>query len=59
MNINVHAEGSKYWNLDLIRVNASMPAEKKCIELLQAKVSEFGVSLENNICTFNIFSTKR
>jgi len=35
-----------------------MPAEKKCIELLQAKVTEFGVSLENNICTFNIFSTK-
>ena len=58
MNIKVHAKGPKYRNLGLICVNASMIAEKKCVELLQAKVTEFGVSLENNICTFNIFSTK-
>jgi len=48
MNVNVHAERSSYWNLGLIRVQGSMPAEK-CIELLQGKLADFGVSLDKDI----------
>ena len=48
MNVNVHAEGPKYWNLGLIRVQGSMPAEK-CVELLQKKLAEVGLSLDNDI----------
>jgi len=33
MNLNIHAEGARYWNLGLVRVHGSVPAEK-CIELL-------------------------
>jgi len=48
MNINVHAEGPRYWNLGLIHVHGSMPAEK-CVKLLQAKLAQFGISLDNDI----------
>ena len=42
MNINVHANGGKFWSL------GSMPAEK-CVELLETKLGEFGLSLEKDI----------
>jgi len=48
MNVNIHAEGSRYWNLGLVRVHGSMPAEK-CVDLLQAKLAEFGLRLDNDI----------
>jgi len=48
MNVNVHGEGGRYWNLGLKRVQGSMPAER-CVELLQAKLAEFGLSLEKDI----------
>ena len=47
MNVNLHDEGA-FWSLGLIRVEGSMPAER-CIELLEAKLSENGLSLENDI----------
>ena len=53
MNVNVHAQGPKYWSLGLIRVQGSMPAEK-CVSLLEEKLQQFGLSLEHDvacICT--------
>lgn len=37
MNINVHIP-NKHWNLGLIRVYGSMPAEK-CIEILKTRLN--------------------
>lgn len=48
MIVNVHEQGKKFWRLGLIRVFGSMPAEK-CIELLQAKLAMFGLSLSKDI----------
>ena len=48
MNVNVHAKGGKFWSLGLVRVLGSMPAEK-CVELLETKLGEFGLSLEKDI----------
>jgi BED zinc finger len=48
MIVNVHEQGPKFWSLGLVRVYGSMPAEK-CIELLEAKLATFGLSLSKDI----------
>lgn len=48
MNINVHATGGKFWSLGMVRVHGSMPAEK-CVELLKNKLSQFELSLDDDI----------
>jgi hypothetical protein len=44
MNINIHAS-TEYWNLGLIRVKGSMPAEK-CVDLIGEKLKQFGLSID-------------
>jgi hypothetical protein len=44
-NVNVHAENCKFWNVGLVRVLDSMPV-KKCVELLDNKLRDFGLSLK-------------
>jgi hypothetical protein len=48
MNVNVHGKAATVWNLGLVRVHGSMPAEK-CVELLEKKLSVFGLSLKDDI----------
>jgi|GWRWMinimDraft_12_1066020.scaffolds.fasta_scaffold02566_2 HSP20 family molecular chaperone IbpA len=48
MNINVHSNNGKFWSLGLTRVEGSMPATK-CIELVQKRLSLFGLCLETDI----------
>lgn len=48
MVVNVHEQGPKYWCLGLIRVHGSMPADK-CVSLLENKLAEFNINLENDI----------
>jgi hypothetical protein len=48
MNVNVHGKAATIWNLGLVRVHGSMPAEK-CVELLEKKLSAFGLSLKDDI----------
>jgi len=43
INVNVHANGGKFWSLGMVRVQGSMPVEK-CVELLETKLEEFGLS---------------
>ena len=53
MNINVHAAGGEFWNLGMVRVHGSMPAEK-CVTMLEGKLSDFGLLLKHDvvaICT--------
>jgi len=47
MCVNVHAN-AQFWSLGMIRVHGSMPAEK-CVELLEQKLSDFGLSLNEDI----------
>lgn len=47
MNVNVR-EGSSVWNLGLIRAFGSCPASK-CLEILELKLSEFGLGLKKHI----------
>jgi len=48
MNINVHEKGGAFWSLGLIRATGSMPATK-CVSLIELKLSEFGLSLADDI----------
>jgi len=48
MNVNVHGTDGKFWNLGLVRMSGSMPSEK-CIQLLEDKLSQYGLSLANDI----------
>lgn len=50
LNINVHSGHPKgqFWNLGLMRIHGSLPAEK-CIQLLKSKLQIFGLSLESDI----------
>lgn len=48
MNINVHSI-NKFWNLGLILVEGTMPATIRCIELLEVKLNEFGLTIQNVI----------
>jgi len=47
MCVNVHAN-TQFWSLGMIRIHGSMPAEK-CVELLEQKLSDFGLSLSEDI----------
>ena len=47
INVNLHSE-SKFWNLELLRINVGLPAEK-CVLLLSEKLNQYGLSLEKNI----------
>lgn len=47
MNVNVH-ELKSYWNLGLIRILGSMPAEK-CVSLLNERLNNFKIKLEDDI----------
>jgi len=61
MKVNVHAGAERFWNIGMVRVHGSMPADK-CIELLESKLSAFGLSLQNDIvaiCTDGASVTKR
>ena len=44
MNINIH-DRNDFYNLGLVRVFGSMPAEK-CIELLEQKLNSFGIRMK-------------
>lgn len=48
MNLNVHEAGKYFWNLGLVRVFGSMPAEK-CIYLLKMRLIDFEIKLDKNI----------
>ena len=53
MCLNLHGIGTKFWCLGMIRVYGSLPAEK-CIELLEQKLSDYGLQLNTDtvcICT--------
>jgi len=47
MIVNVHSRYT-FWSLGLIRVKGTMPA-KKCIELLEQKLAQFGLDLTDDI----------
>ena len=44
MNINIHTN-KKFWNLGLIRIHGSMPAQKYIITL-ENKLAQFKISLD-------------
>ena len=48
MNVNVHSYDNVFWNLGLVRIKGSMPAEK-CITYLQNTLKEFSIAIENII----------
>ena len=48
MNVNVHSYDNVFWNLGLVRIKGSMPAEK-CITYLQNTLKEFSIAKENII----------
>lgn len=48
LNIVIHGSDSKFWNLGLYRIHGSMTAEK-CVELLSNSLSEFNLSLKDDI----------
>lgn len=47
LNVNLHASDT-FWNLGLVRIHGSLPAEK-CVELLKQKLIEFSLSFNNII----------
>ena len=47
MNINVHVE-DRHWNLGLVRIFGSMPAEK-VVAVMKKKVDEFGIDLDSDV----------
>jgi len=48
MCLNLHGIGTKFWCLGMTRVHGSLPAEK-CIELVEQKLSEYGLQLNTDI----------
>ena len=48
MNVNAHSSDNVFWNLGLVRIKGSMPAEK-CITYLQNTLKEFSIAIENII----------
>ena len=48
MNINLHARNCQFRSLGLIRITGSMSADKY-IELLEQKLSQYGVDLRKDI----------
>ena len=47
MNINVHVE-DRHWNLGLVRIFRSMPAEK-AVTVVKKKLDEFGIDLDSDV----------
>lgn len=49
MNINAHTDSpDKFWNLGLVRVTGSLPAEK-CVDLILERLSVYKISLEEDV----------
>ena len=48
VNINVHEKSASFWNLGMMLVFGTMPAEN-CVKLLQQKLEQFGLSLKDDI----------
>lgn len=48
LNVNLHGRGEVYWNLGLVRIDGSLPAEK-CVELLRTTLQFFGLNLETDL----------
>lgn len=48
MNINVHADERKFWNLGTAAVVGRFTAEK-AVEVVQNKLTEFDLSLEKHV----------
>ena len=48
MIVNVHSYDNVFWNLGLVRIKGSIPAEK-CITYLQKTLKEFSIAIENII----------
>lgn len=51
LNVNVHTVTNSqpaFWNIGLARIFGSMPSES-CVQLLKEKLSEFDLSLDNDI----------
>lgn len=51
MNINLHDSENSFWNLGMIKIVGSMPAEK-CVDLLKCKLSKFELKFPE-CCLFN------
>ena len=47
MNINLHVE-DRHWNLVLVRIFGSMPAEK-AVAVVKKKLDEFGIDLDSDV----------
>ena len=47
MNINVLVE-DRHWNLGLVRIFGSMPAEK-VVAVVKKKLDEFGIDLDSDV----------
>ena len=47
MNINVHVV-DRHWNLGLVRIFGSMPAEK-AEAVVKKKLDEFGIDLDSDV----------
>lgn len=51
MNVNIHTwkdNKAVFWNLGLIRIYGSMPAEA-AVDLLRKRLLEFGLSLDDDV----------
>ncbi|XP_035716703.1 uncharacterized protein LOC118439484 [Folsomia candida] len=48
MNVILHGKPQEFWNLGLIRIHGSLPAEK-CLEMVANKLRLLNLSLENDI----------
>jgi hypothetical protein len=48
LNINVHRNDGKFWNLGMVKINGSMPAEI-AVDSVRTKLEEFGLSLDKHI----------
>lgn len=48
MNVNVHGNSLKFWNLGLVRILGSMPAEV-CVDLLKKRLEKYSLCLTKDI----------
>ena len=48
LNINIHGENANGWNLGLLRMHYSLPAET-LLRLVSSRLSEFGLDLKRDI----------
>ena len=47
LNLNVHIQ-NKFWNLGLVRVHGSLPAES-CIKLIEERMDLFGLNVHEDV----------